>query len=291
MENTKLTTQTHNCISCNAIMTGAFCSNCGEHRLDQSHRSVSYLLSDLVESFTSLENRLLKTIWSFFRYPGELSRNYSIGKRIEYMKPITFFLLVNLLYVLFTPITDFSVSFYDQLNSQVYSTFLKEWIDGYIASNNLNYQVISQEYKQVTAVLSRSLIILSTPLLAMFLTMIYHKKKVYFVDHLVFSIHYYAWIMAWIIIAQLPPYILNVLSKLTHIEFLSTLNYLSLLNVGLITFLALASKRAYQLTWLSVLIRLPFAFTALVISHFLYRLVQFIISFFVVVMDSNNLVS
>jgi len=275
------------CPSCGKRQTGKFCQFCGEIQLDQEQRSISHLLGELFESFTSLENRFIRSLISFLLRPGELTINYSIGKRIEYMKPITFFLLINLLYILFTPLTDFNVSFHDQLNSQLYSDFIKPLVIQTIDSQGLVLKDVSLSYQEVTAVLSRSLIILSVPLLAMLIAIIYRNKKYFFADHLIFSIYIYAWVMVWIIAAQLPAAALVFAANLIQPDLVSGMLYFDLLLGGFFVYIALASKRAYKISWLGVLLRLPFAIAALFFSHALYRFVQLLISLAVVLYEAN----
>jgi hypothetical protein len=276
-----------NCSSCGKHQEGRYCQFCGEIQLNEKHRSVRYILGELLESFTSLENRFIKSLASFFISPGELTRNYSIGKRIEYMKPITFFLLINLLYVLFTPMTDFNVSFYDQLNSQTYSHFIKPIVMQLIDVQGLDYKDVSKHYQQVTAVLSRSLIIISAPLFAMFIAIIYRRQNYYFADHLIFSIYIYAWVMVWIIAAQLPTNLLVFVANTIQPDLISEMIYFDLLFLGIIVYILLASRKAYQINWIGAFLRLPLAVTALVLSHKLYRLVQLAISLAVVFYETG----
>ena len=275
------------CSSCGKTQMGKYCQFCGETQLDQKQRSIGHLLSELFESFTSLENRFIRSLISFLLRPGELTLHYSIGKRIEYMKPITFFLLINLLYVLFTPLTDFNVSFYDQLNSQLYSDFVKPIVLQIIDVQGLVFNDIGLSYQKVTAVLSRSLIIISVPLLAMLIAIIYRKKNYFFADHLIFSIYIYAWVMVWIIAAQLPATVLVFVANLVQPSLISEMIYFDFLFGGFFIYIVLATRRAYKISWLGVLLRLPIAITALFLSHTLYRFVQLLISLTVVIYQAN----
>ena len=203
------------------------------------------------------------------------------------MKPITFFLLINLFYVLFTPMTDFNVSFYDQLNSQPYSNFVKPIVMQIIDSQGLETKEISKNYQQVTAVLSRSLIIMSAPLLAMFTALIYRRKDYYFADHLVFALYIYAWVMVWIIAAQIPTVLLVSGANMIQSDLITEMIYFDFLMLGTIFYTLLASKGAYKIDWIGALLRLPFALLALVLSHTLYRLVQLVISLAVVFYEAG----
>ena len=119
------------CVSCGAEVSGKFCSHCGEQQLDPELRSLSHMAKDLVEDLTSVDGKLKVTLQNLLLRPGQLDYNYHIGKRNPYLKLITLFLLINVFFVSFAPITDFYLTFYDQLNAQFYSPMLKENI-GYI---------------------------------------------------------------------------------------------------------------------------------------------------------------
>jgi hypothetical protein len=54
--------------------------------------------------------------------------------------------------------------------------------------------------------------------------------------------------------------------------------YFKLLLAGNLSYLLFASKRAYQLTWISTLWRFPILFIALALAHGAFRFVQFFIT-------------
>jgi len=266
------------CVSCGRFHTARYCNFCGEKVIDAKQRSVAYLLGELVESFTSVENRFFKSLGEFLIRPGSLELKFRRGQRVRFMKPITFFLLLNLFYVVFTPLSDFNVSFYDQINSQPYSAYLKTSILAIANNSGMELKLFAQKYNQIAAISSRSLIIISVPLLALFIAIIYRRKAIFFADHLVFSLYAYAWVMVWIVLAQVPSTALNSILGLVDPEWVIDSLYFQLLALGLAIYLLFASKRAYQLSMIWALVKLPFAILALFASHFIYRLVQLLIT-------------
>jgi len=76
-----------NCVGCGAKVTGKFCSNCGEQVLNPELRSLSHMAKDLIEDLTSVDGKLKVT---------------------------------------YATISDFYVTFYDQITLQAYSAYLQQ---------------------------------------------------------------------------------------------------------------------------------------------------------------------
>lgn len=94
-----------NCKNCGEILSGNFCSHCGQNaRVDKI--SVSNLLSELSESIFQFNSGLLYTLKELFIRPGKSIQNFLNGKRKVYFKPIAYVLLFSTVYFLVSKITN-----------------------------------------------------------------------------------------------------------------------------------------------------------------------------------------
>src|SRR5437868_2388269 len=87
------------CRNCNAEVTGNFCSACGQENTDY-RVSLRRLVGDLVDEVFQLESRLWRTLWTLFRHPGRLTREYNAGRRVRYTTPLRLYMLASLAYFL-----------------------------------------------------------------------------------------------------------------------------------------------------------------------------------------------
>lgn len=266
------------CVSCGKVMTGQYCSHCGEQRLSPDLRSIKHILKDLVTDLTSIDSKLWRTLRTLFFKPGQLDYDYHIGKRVNYIKPITLFLLFNVLFVMLSPITDFYLSFYDQLNAQQYSPYIKPFIANYITEQQATLESYEKSYNQLVKVLARSLIILQVPVFALLTAFICWKKNLFSGDYLTYGLNFNSWMLAWIVFMQVPANLLGFMN-LTFIDENFTSIIFGILLLGLLIYLWLSAKKLFQFSFIGLLWRVPLLFAALAISHLTFRFLQFVITF------------
>ena len=99
--------------------------------------------------------------------PGKFSKDFVEGRRKKYMKPISMFLLANLIYFLFPMVNTFTTSLDYQTRIFSYSDIAKEWVDLRVADREISFETYEQEYNEKTAELSKLLLILMAFMLAL----------------------------------------------------------------------------------------------------------------------------
>lgn len=81
------------CRNCGAALAGEFCQGCGERRPDTRDLSLRHFAGEAVQEFASLEHsKLLRTVGALLFRPGLLTREYFAGRRGRYLKPLNLFL-------------------------------------------------------------------------------------------------------------------------------------------------------------------------------------------------------
>ncbi|MFK8012664.1 MAG: DUF3667 domain-containing protein [Marinicellaceae bacterium] len=264
------------CPSCQQQMGKAYCSYCGEKRLDAKSRSIKHIIGDYIENISSFDNKIWRSFKLLFLYPGVYDKNYHSGRRIKYLKPISLFLIINFLFALFSPITDFNVTLIDQLTLQPYSHWVNSiHLEYLLPESGLTQNIYALKYNQSVIILSRSTIIIQALLLYFFIVIINRKKDYYHGDHLIFSLNLHSWYMAWIVILMAFIKAMIWLLDLISIDMNFGFWYYKLLPVGLGIYILIALNRLYQWNWWQTLIRGILLFAAIRICHIIYRLIQY----------------
>jgi hypothetical protein len=80
-------------------------------------RSFRTFINNMFLALTFADNRFVKTVWVVISKPGFLSREFSEGRRVKYLRPLSMFFFLNLIYFLFPLIQLFNASLRTQLNS------------------------------------------------------------------------------------------------------------------------------------------------------------------------------
>src|SRR5688500_3391743 len=91
----------NNCKNCNHSFTGKYCNVCGEKVYSGHDKEIKHVFEEAFHFLTHFEGKFLTTIKTIFTNPGMLSLDYCNGIRKKYFKPISLFLMIVILYLLF----------------------------------------------------------------------------------------------------------------------------------------------------------------------------------------------
>ena len=269
------------CSNCGAPLAGQWCAECGQKALSSRDRRFGHVLGQFAHELLHIEGKLPRTLAALIFRPGLPSQAYLDGRRIVYLSPIGLFLLVNLLYFIAPPMTDFNTDLYEQYHLQPYSQLIQPMVDARLESREIEFDRYAEQYGQINTNLARSLIILHLPLLALALKLMMIRRATYFAEHFIVATHLFtflmllalvlypmAWLMMWIQDAGLNFDVNNVFRVLWS-------------SFPLVIFghWLLSLRRCYRLGWLTAMAVTVGLSVATVISHFTFRLVQFLAVF------------
>lgn len=93
------TTSSDTCKNCNSPIDGNYCAVCGQ-KSTVSKITIKETSQDILDMFFSVNAPLMVTLKYAFINPGKLFREFIEGKRKTYYKPVPFFILMTVVYVL-----------------------------------------------------------------------------------------------------------------------------------------------------------------------------------------------
>jgi len=85
------------CLNCGAVLTGPFCSECGQRDIP-AYPSVRELAMDAVSEFSGWDGRVATTLEALIRRPGLLTHEFLEGRRVRYISPLRLYLTASLVY-------------------------------------------------------------------------------------------------------------------------------------------------------------------------------------------------
>lgn len=86
------------CLNCATEFEGKFCPNCGQKH-GPAMPDTREVIGDLLRSALSPSGKVVETLVTLFRKPGELSRAYLSGQRNRYVHPVRVYLLCIFVFV------------------------------------------------------------------------------------------------------------------------------------------------------------------------------------------------
>ncbi|WP_420583282.1 DUF3667 domain-containing protein [Reichenbachiella sp.] len=187
------------CLNCGTPLEGNFCAECGQ-RLKGGDRSLKHLFGDLINNLFFVDNR----IWVSYRYlvfkPGVMTYEFLEGKRRKFMPPVTLFLFVNVLYFFISPLTDYSLPLSDQIKQPTHGAIATRMVEDRLTEENMEMEDYAEVYNQASDNISKTIMILNVPLMAFFVYLLAIRKRKYYFDSLIFSMHFFTVFLLCIVV-------------------------------------------------------------------------------------------
>lgn len=176
-------TEEHTCKSCGNTFSGFYCNQCGEKVILPSDRSLKTFMSGILVALTFADSKFFKSIRLVVLNPGFLSREFAEGRRVKYLRPMSLFFLLNLIYFIFPIIQLFSATLRTQLNS-----FHGQYGVSTLAAKMTELGIrdigsFALVYDQKTGGLAKMLVIVFAIVFSLPLNLIYRTRNRYFTDH------------------------------------------------------------------------------------------------------------
>ena len=268
------------CAECGTVLQGAYCHACGQRRLGPEDRRLPHLLGQALSALTDLEGRWLRSLWLLAVDTGALSRAYLEGRRQRYLKPISLFLLVNLLFFLSPPVSDFDLHLQDHFDQPVYGEWAQAYTQRAVEASGTTLDAYTSRFLAESSQVAKSLVILHVPVLAVFLMLGVGFRRWYYAEHVVVALHVFAFLLLaaqllnWVIFPALSWVVTltsssSVSSALPRVAGLAVVAAFVLYSRGVV--------RAYAVPWRRAFPPVAAALVGLIVSHLLYRFVQFVI--------------
>jgi hypothetical protein len=297
------------CGNCGAALAGAYCSACGQKGLDARDRRLSHLLIEAFKQVTEVDGKLLRSLRLLLFRPGLLSREYMDGRRVRYASPISLFLLANVIYFFAPAVSDFNLPFTDQVPGDIAAAALdpatadyaeqkarirhargqlhSSWTAPLVvrkldararAQPGFDLRALARDYDAEAGIVGKTLIIVHVPIIALVLAIAFFRRKRYFVEHFVVSLHLFTFLLLF---GQLVVASLNWLAR--HVSFDLPRPIASAIGLAMVAivcgYFALACHTAYRTSWLGALGGLAAVLFGLLLANIVvYRALQFLVT-------------
>lgn len=299
------------CANCGENLASAYCPACGQRRFVEDDRRLSHLLWAFFQAATDFDSRFWRSLRALLFAPGKLSHEYIIGRREHWMAPVSLFVLANVLYFFAPGLSDFELPFNNQVpaalavastdhlerltpeqlarlqqsRGQVHSPWTGPMVEARIRARDARARERDQggrytardyarAYNARSADISKLLIFLHVPMLALLLQVLFWNSRRYFAEHFVVALHLFAFVLFFIELVVLPSGWVG--SRLGLKQMPPSVLLASFLVVAL--YFALALRRIYDAGWWrSIPSALLVLAGMLAGSLYVYRTVQFLV--------------
>jgi hypothetical protein len=214
------------CPTCQAALSGRYCSRCGEQRLDLHALTVRHFLShSLLHEITHIDGKVPGTLKYLLFRPGFLTNEYFAGRRKPYINPIRLLLIALVLFALLAP-SNVTTSLWlgkvrlamlppgPTTTKTIQETIERLDLFGLLATELARVRRATDvESKDATEKFHHELKTYGTALsfgnvllVALLLFALLHRRRPYLVEHVVFSLH----LAAFVLLFTIPVGLLSV---------------------------------------------------------------------------------
>ena len=178
----------HVCKTCGHEFHGWYCNVCGEKVIEPKDRKLGPVMGKVLIATTISDNKFIKGLKYMVANPGFLSKEYVEGRRVNYMRPLQMFFILNLIYFLFPILQLFNSTLNTQINVLPHARIAREVVARKIAKEGLNVRGFELMYNDKTTNLAKMLVVVFVALGSLPLSLIFAKRNRYFTDHVALSI-------------------------------------------------------------------------------------------------------
>jgi hypothetical protein len=174
------------------------CPTCGEQAPHPKDLTLVGLLHHLFHTLTSVDSRLLRSLRALTTRPGVLTNAYLRGPRKPFIGPFELFLIVNVVFFAvqsFSGWPIFSTTLDAHLHGQDWSSLAQSLVDQKLRVTHTALSAYTPIFDHAVEINAKSLVILMVLPFALLLIPLFHGSGRPFVTHLVFALHFYAFLL------------------------------------------------------------------------------------------------
>ena len=273
------------CATCSTPLATHFCAECGEKRLDHHDLSLKHFFEHAFEAFAHFDSTILRTVRALLTSPGQLTVHWSEGRRKPFMPPVQLFLVCNVFYFLMHSLAPWNTLTTDldtHMNGTKHSTFATDRVNKKLQERGTDLEHYRLKFDAKSETQAKSLVILMVPLFALTVALVQIGLRRYFVEHLVFSLHFYAFFLVFLSFFTVSfTGIVKVLAAQgVRLSGQSVDNIASVaLLTGCATYLFRALRTAYHQSWWITAVKSAVLCWVLVEVIYAYRFALFLVTF------------
>jgi hypothetical protein len=182
---------TDNCSNCGTQLIDKYCYKCGQKKIELKDRTVTSFIVHFFEEFLTFDSKFFRSVKFLILKPGYLTHEYISGRFVRYISPLKMYLFTSL--VCFFVIIKVDPDTYSDLTKDKEKDDpLVEILTNARESNNLSESRYEENFNDKVNNLYTPSIFFIMIAFSVMLKLLYVNKHIFYVEHLVFTLHYFS---------------------------------------------------------------------------------------------------
>lgn len=242
-----------NCLNCGAQLIDKYCHHCGQPNIE-TRENVFHLVAHFISDYLHFDSKFFRSLKSLFVRPGFLTRQYWDGKRVSFIHPLRLFFFITIIFMIaittfyrnFGPTMKKSMihhhSIFRKYDSARLATlpdtariiepgFLRDTLTGkqlkeWWVEDDSEYKKLEAGFDNFFTNLKYATFFL-LPVYALVFQLVYIRRRTFYVDQLVYTLHLQSFAYCVMGIVLLLPFLFPaILNQIIPIVILILLVYI-----------------------------------------------------------------
>lgn len=263
------------CKNCGTRFLGRFCNNCGEKVYTEKDKVVAHLFKEAFHFVTHFEGTFFTSLKIIVSKPGKLSLDFCNGVRKKYFKPLSFFLLLVIVYLLFPVFEGLNMQLHFYTENGVFGKYATGKVSSVMQARSMTFQEVSEVFHNKGEKVSKFLLFTIIPFMALFSWLVGFPKRKYYYDHFIFSTEAASLFLLWGFLVF--PLILFGIKAITGTFVVENESYLAIIIVAvMLLFLVIGSRRFFKFKiWYAVIYSLLYILVLSAFVKYIYKFILF----------------
>lgn len=262
------------CQNCSNVFTGNYCNNCGQKIYSQNDKKISSIVNEAFHFITHFEGSVFNTFKTVLLQPGKLTVDYCNGIRKKYYKPISFFLLLIVIYLLFPYMEGLNMRLEYYKGTMFTGTYFDDQIAQKLAELRIPESELAEIFHHKSEKIAKVLLLLLLPFTAIVLYALgFRNRKAafdYFIGATEINIFY---VLFFFLILPIP---LRMIVWLFDIEIMPESYFLPVILVLFVLWQCAFMKRFFEKSWLiSIVAAMIMIVCHVLITQVIYKTLLF----------------
>ncbi len=241
-------TESWTCPTCNSTVSSPYCPTCGESPPSARDLTLRGLYAQLFHAFSTIDGRLIRSFRCLVTRPGVLTVSYVQGRRMPYIGPFQLFFIANVLFFAMQSLTNTNIvspTLDSHLHNQDWRAVAQRLVAHRLETKQTTLDLYAPIFNRAIVLNAKSFIILMVLPFAILLLIMFYRNRQPFVAHVVFSLHFYAFLLL-LFCGLLVAVAVDVLLGGAGLNSARMDNILSLINLAACaTYLYIATGTVY----------------------------------------------
>lgn len=165
------------CQNCGNEYTKNYCNSCGQKIFTANDKSIKHIFEEAFHFITHFEGSFFTTFKTVLFKPSKLTLDYCNGVRKKYFKPISFYLFLVVLYLLFPIFSGLNMEMGSYTSLPIIGKTVSHQIEQRTTQANITEDKLAEKFEHKSHSTSKILLLTLIPLTSFLLKMLYWRKN------------------------------------------------------------------------------------------------------------------